>query len=138
MFTPKLCVVLPPADRAQFTTIATKGTTPQKLAVRARIMLMLANRVRPSHIAERLTVSRNHVHYWMRRYVALGVGGVVRDASRPGRKKRLTPERVAGIVTATLTTTPPGRGYRNGAPPLVGCTAPAQDQPRWASRQPSR
>ena len=111
MFTPKLCVVLPPADRAQFTTIATQGTTPQKLAVRARIMLMLADRVRPSHIAERVAVSRNHVHYWMRRYVALGVGGVVRDASRPGRKKRLTPERVASIVNATLTTTPPGRTH---------------------------
>src|SRR4051812_40586002 len=111
MFTPKLCVVLSPTDRAQFTTIATKGTTPQKVAVRARILLMLAERTRPSHIAEQLRVSRNHVHYWLRRYVALGVGGVVRDASRPGRKKRLTPERVADIVNATLTTTPPARTH---------------------------
>lgn len=111
MFMPKLCVVMPPADRAQFATLAAKGSTPQKLATRARIMLMLADHVRPSHVASRLAISRNHVHYWVRRYVTRGVSGVVRDASRPGRKKRLTPERVATIVTATLTTTPPDRTH---------------------------
>jgi transposase len=111
MFMPKLCVVLPPADRAQFATLAAKGTTPQKLAIRARIMLMLADHVRPAHVAARLAVSRNHVHYWVRRYVRFGVSGVVRDAARPGRKKRITPERVAAIVNATLTTTPPGRTH---------------------------
>lgn len=111
MFMPTLCVVLPPADRAQFVTLAAKGTTPQKVAMRARILLMLADHVRPSHVAARLGISRNHVHYWVRRYVALGVSGVVRDASRPGRKKRLMPERVAAIVNATLTTTPPGRTH---------------------------
>jgi transposase len=111
MFMPKLCVVLPPADRAQFATLAAKGTTPQKLAIRARIMLMLADHVRPAHVAARLMVSRNHVHYWVRRYVTLGVSGVVRDASRPGRKKRITADRVAAIVNATLTTTPPGRTH---------------------------
>ena len=111
MFMPKLCVVLPPADRAQFATLAAKGTTPQKLATRGRIMLMLADHVRPAHVAARLAVSRNHVHDWVRRYVRFGVSGVVRDAARPGRKKRITPERVAAIVNATLTTTPPGRTH---------------------------
>jgi transposase len=107
MFMPKLCVVLPPADRAQLADVVANGNTPQKLAVRTRIMLMLGDRVPPSHIATRLAVSRNHVHYWMRRYVAQGVSGVLHDAPRPGRRKRLTPEKVATIVNATLTTTPP-------------------------------
>jgi transposase len=111
MFMPKLCVVLPPADRAQFATLAAKGTTPQKLAIRARIMLMLADHIRPAHVAARVAVSRNHVHYWVRRYLMFGVIGVVRDAARPGRKKRITPEQVAAIVNATLTTTPPGRTH---------------------------
>jgi transposase len=111
MFTPKLCVVLPPADRAQFATLAAKGSTPQKVVIRARILLMLADQVRPSHVADRLAVSRNHVHYWVDRYVTHGVSGVIRDASRPGRKKRLTPDRIAAIVNATLTTTPPGRTH---------------------------
>ena len=109
MFTPTLCVVLPTCDRAQLRTIVANGNTPQKLAVRAQILLMLADQVRPSHVATRLEVSRNHVHYWVQRYVALGVPGVMRDASRPGRKKRITSEQIAAIVKATLTTTPPGR-----------------------------
>lgn len=107
MFMPILCVVLPPADRAQLSDIVANGNTPQKLAVRARIMLMLADHVRPSHIATRLALSRNHVHYWMRRYLTLGVSGVLHDAPRPGRKKRITADQVAAIVNATLSTTPP-------------------------------
>lgn len=107
MFMPTLCVVLPPADRAQLMDIVANGNTPQKLAVRARIMLMLADRVRPSHIATRLTLSRNHVHYWLRRYLQLGVSGVLHDAPRPGRKKRITADQIAAIVNATLSTTPP-------------------------------
>src|SRR6202049_826151 len=107
MFTPKLCVVIPTTDRAQLSAIAMNGNTAQKIAIRARLLLMLADQVRPSHIATRLRLSRNHVHYWMRRYIAFGVRGVVRDASRPGRRKRLTPDKVARIVN-TPTTTPPG------------------------------
>jgi transposase len=107
MFMPTLCVVLPPADRAQLADVVANGNTPQKLAVRAQILLMLADHVRPSHIATRLALSRNHVHYWVRRYLAQGVSGVLHDAPRPGRRKRITPEKVATIVNATLTTTPP-------------------------------
>lgn len=111
MFMPTLCVVLPAPDHAQLRAIVANGNTPQKLAVRAHIMLLLADHVRPSQVATRLALSRNHVHYWVRRYVALGVPGVMRDASRPGRKKRITAEQVAAIVNATLTTTPPGRTH---------------------------
>jgi len=111
MFTPPLCVVLPASDRAQLRTIVATGNTPQKLAVRTQIVLLLADRVRPSHVATRLGLSRNHVHYWVRRYLALGVPGVMRDASRPGRKKRIISEQIAAIVNATLTTTPPGRTH---------------------------
>jgi transposase len=108
MFTPKLCVILPATDRAQLSALVANGNTAKKIAVRARLLLMLADHIRPSHIATRLALSRNHVHYWMRRHVAFGVPGIVRDASRPGRYKPLTPDKVAGIVNATLTTTPPG------------------------------
>ena len=55
-------MVIPPTDRAQFTAIVAIGRTPQKVAVRARIILMLDDRVRPSHFTARLALSRNHVH----------------------------------------------------------------------------
>ncbi len=111
MFMPTLCVVLRAQDRAQFRTIVANGNTPQKHAIRAQILLMLADQVRPSHVATRLGLSRNHVHYWVQRYVAGGVPGVMRDASRPGRQKRITADQIAAIVNATLMTTPVGRTH---------------------------
>ena len=107
MFQPRLCVVLPAADRAQLTEVAARGRTAQKVAVRARLLVWLADRIGPADVARRLRISRNHVHYWVQRYVAHGVSAVLTDAPRPGPTRRLTPERVAAIVTATLTP-PPG------------------------------
>src|SRR5216683_4927849 len=43
---------------------------------------------------------------WRQRYVEAGVGGLLKDAPRPGRLKRIRPEKVEAIVTATLHTTP--------------------------------
>ena len=72
-------------------------------------------RIEPTRLFLELRFSNQpgaaNVHYWLRRYVAQGVSGVLRDASRPGRKKRITPAQVAAIVNATLTTTPPGRTH---------------------------
>lgn len=107
MFAPRLCVLLPAADRAQLSDVAASGKTQQKLAIRAQLLVWLADRVGPADVARRLRISRNHVHYWVRRYVEQGVKGVLTDAARPGRRTRLTPERVDAIVTATLTP-PPG------------------------------
>ena len=107
MFQPRLRVVLPAADRAHLTDVAASGKTPQKIAIRARLLVWLADQIGPADVARRLRISRNHVHYWVRRYVAQGVSGGLTDAPRPGRRTRLTAERIAAIVTATLTP-PPG------------------------------
>ena len=111
MFVPRLCLIVPAADRAQLADVAANGNTAQKIAVRAQLLLWLADRRRPSEIARRLRLSRNHVHYWQERYIETGVGGVLKDAPRPGRHTRITPEDVAAIVNATLTTTPPGKTH---------------------------
>ena len=47
------------------------------------------------------------VRLWANRFVTDGVPGVLRDASRPGRRKQLSPAKVQAIVDATLTTRPP-------------------------------
>ena len=39
MFMPKVCIVLPPTDRAQLTAIVGNGNTSQKIAVRAPLKL---------------------------------------------------------------------------------------------------
>jgi hypothetical protein len=39
---------------------------------------------------------------WQERYLAQGIAGLKRDATRPGRKPPLTPEVIAGVVEKTL------------------------------------
>ncbi len=101
------CVHVSPPEHTQLEQIVRQGKTPQKVAARARIVLMLANHEPPSGVAAALHVSRMTVRLWADRFVADGLPGLVRDATRPGRRKQITPEKVQAIVEATLRTRPP-------------------------------
>jgi transposase len=101
------CVHASPAEYAQLEQIAGHGRTPQKVACRARVVLMLANHEPPASVAEALRISRMTVRRWADRFVTDGVSGLLRDASRPGRRKQITPAHVHAIVEATLRTRPP-------------------------------
>src|SRR5262249_11438154 len=57
MFQPAYCLLASAADRAQLEALVASGRTPQKTAVRARIVLMLVNRVKPSQVAATLGLS---------------------------------------------------------------------------------
>ena len=107
MFLQRYCVYASATEHAQLAQVAERGTTTQKVARRARIVLMLAQQVSPMVVARTLHVSRMTVRLWARRFVAEGVPGVLRDATRPGRRPRLTLAKVQAIVDATLTTRPP-------------------------------
>ena len=107
MFIQRYCVYASPTEQAQLAQVAERGTTTQKVARRARIVLMLAQQASPMVVARTLHVSRMTVRLWARRFVAEGVPGVLRDATRPGRRPRLTLTKVQAIVDATLTTRPP-------------------------------
>lgn len=82
------------------------GSTPQKLALRARILLGAAEGTSNNQLSEELDVSRPTILLWRQRYLDAGLAGVLKDASRPGRKKMITPEEIDAIVHATLHTTP--------------------------------
>jgi len=106
MFQPTYCLVGSSADRAQLEALVAQGRTPQKTAQRARIVLMLINRAKPSHVARTLGLSRMRIRLWAQRYVAKGVEGLLRDATRPPGREPVSPERIATIVEMTLRTTP--------------------------------
>ncbi len=57
-------------------------------------------------LAQQLGVTRPTVLLWRRRYAEAGVGGLLKDAPRPGRKKRIASKKVEAIVNATLHTRP--------------------------------
>jgi transposase len=82
------------------------GSTPQKVALRARILLGAAEGKSNYQLSEELNVSRPTILLWRQRYLDAGLAGVLRDAPRPGRKKMITPAKVDAIVNATLHSTP--------------------------------
>ena len=110
------CVHASQAEQAQLEQVARQGKTPQKVACRARIVLMLSNQEPPSSVADALGISRMTVRLWADRFVGDGVPGLLRDASRPGRRKQITPEQVQAVVEATLTTRPPAATHWSSRP----------------------
>ncbi len=106
MFTPARALSLDDSQTKRLQHLARSGKTPQKIALRARIVLLAGDGV-PNHaIAMQLNVSRPTVLLWRKRFKQFGVPGLLRDAKRPGRKKAIAPEVVQRIVEATLHTTP--------------------------------
>src|SRR5437667_4570200 len=113
---PTFCVHASLAEQAQLEQVARQGRTPQKVACRARIVLMLSNHEPPSSVANALAISRMTVRFWADRFVRDGVPGLLRDASRPGRRKQISPEKVQAVVDATLTTRPPAATHWSSRP----------------------
>lgn len=91
-------------DHDKLTAITRSGSARASLAQRARIVLLAADGVQNSEIADRVGVSRPTVNRWRDRYEASGIDGLV-DEERSGRPREIDP---SDIVTATLTP-PPAR-----------------------------
>src|SRR5437879_8678314 len=84
------CIWLSPEDRATLEGWVADRNTPQKLVWRARIVLLSADRVGVMRIARAISKSKVTVGRWQERYLARGVAGLRRDATRPGRKTPLS------------------------------------------------
>ena len=81
--------------------------TPQKLVWRSRIVLLTAAGVGTMSIVRALGKSKPTVWRWQQRFVAQGIAGLERDATRPGRKPPLAPAVIALVVGKTLHERPP-------------------------------
>ena len=94
-------------DREWLEALVRSGKTPQRVALRAHLILRAAEGRSNHALAKELGISRPTVLLWRQRYIDAGVAGLLKDAPRPGRKKRIGPAQVEAIVNATLQTTPP-------------------------------
>jgi transposase len=90
------------ADRDRLERLVRDRNTPQKVVWRARIVLLAANGLQAIRIAAAVGKSLLTVRRWRRRYVAKGVGGLLKDATRPPRRKPLTAEKIKQVVDMTL------------------------------------
>src|SRR3972149_1901599 len=89
-------------DRVTLEKIMRNGNTPQKVAMRARIVLMSADGIDTGEIMRQLGTSTPTVTRWRHRYGTTGIAGLLKDRSRPGRKKRIDEARVREVVERTL------------------------------------
>ena len=111
MFTPASRLSIDENQRKGLQFLIRSGKTPQKIALRARIILAAAEGAPNNAIASQLQTSRPTVLLWRERFTRLGVPGIMKDAKRPGRKKQISEELVQQVVEKTLHSTPGGQTH---------------------------
>lgn len=89
-------------DRDSLTKLVRARSTPQKVVLRAKIVLGAAEGLSNNALAKELGVSRPTVILWRDRYAKAGVAGLLKDAPRPGRRRQISAAKVEAIVKATL------------------------------------
>jgi hypothetical protein len=121
--------------------LSRSGVASHREVARARALLLAADGVANTRIAETLSVSPTTVKAWRARYAEAGLTqlGPVRPGR--GRKASITMEKVAEIVRSTLRETPPGETHwscRSMA--QAHGVSPATVQRIWSARglQPHR
>src|SRR4029077_16153607 len=101
------------ADRERLERLARGRNTPQKVVWRARIVLLAGDGLTAGDGAAGGGMGGGVGKSWLtfprgrRRYVAKGVNGLLKDATRPSRIKPLTPDKVKQVVHMTLHEKPP-------------------------------
>ena len=96
------CIWLTPADRATLEGWVSGRNTPQKKVWRSRIVLLSAERVGVMAIGRAVGKSKVTVSRWQERYLAKGISGLQRDATRPSRKPPLSADAIKQVVDMTL------------------------------------
>lgn len=107
-WSPAARLEVPSHQLAEVKRLERAPRSPQRIVQRARIILRAAEGASNNAIAAELGVSRPTVILWRGRFAAHGIDGIVKDATRPGRRQSLSQEKIAEVVDATLNTKPEG------------------------------
>jgi transposase len=92
-------------ERAQLQSWARRRTSAQALAQRSRIVLLAAEGLTNTQIAERLEIKRATAARWRSRFAEDRLDGLV-DEPRPGRPRTISDEQVEEVIVKTLESTP--------------------------------
>lgn len=92
--------------REQLNRMANSRSLPHALVRRAQIILMSADGLTNTRIAQRVGLSGSMVGMWRRRFIHQGLMGLY-DESRPGGPRSISDEQVAHMIQQTLKQKPP-------------------------------
>ena len=101
-------VILSDEERRQLGRWSRGRSTPARLVLRSKIVLLAAEGSRNDQIARTLQTRPNTVSLWRNRFVTHRMEGIARDAPRPGRNPRISQEKIDEIIDRTLHTRPRG------------------------------
>jgi transposase len=99
-------ISLAEAIRKQLQQQARGRSVPVRVALRSRIVLLAAEGLQNQQIAAELKVSVRMVALWRKRFLTLGVQGLLKDAPRPGRTPSISSSMVEQVIAKTTQTTP--------------------------------
>lgn len=94
-----------PAQREILQQWTRRSTSAQALALRARIILRLAEGYSSNSVAQHFRVHIQTVSKWRERFCARGVDGLL-DEPRPGQPRKITDAQVEAVLTRTLESKP--------------------------------
>jgi FixJ family two-component response regulator len=84
-------------ERRQLERWSRGRSTPARLVLRARIVLLAANGAMNKNIASDLNTSRKTVSLWRTRFAEQRLAGIERDAPRPGRQPAFQRRQCSGL-----------------------------------------
>ena len=95
-------------DKSALERIVRAPTTEQRVVLRARIVLLTGEGRGTGSIGEQLATTTSTVTLWRNRFEAEGVGGLLKDAHRSGRRSRITKAQMAEVLRQTQHERPAG------------------------------
>jgi hypothetical protein len=96
-----VAIELSEEERLQLEAWTRRRTSAQALAQRSRIVLLAAEGLKNTEIAQRLEVNRAMVAKWRSRFAEHRSDGLT-DEPRPGRPRTITDEQVDAVVSCEL------------------------------------
>ena len=104
---PTTPILLDDDTRARLQAMARSRTLAASLSRRARVVLLAADGLYNTDIAEKVGLSGSMVGYWRKRFLAQGLEGL-QDEPKPGGPRSIEDQRIADLIAKTLETKPPG------------------------------
>ena len=99
-------IALPIETRRRLEKQMRGRSTPVRVALRSRIVLLAADGLQNKQIAALMGVTPRMVALWRGRFIALGVNGLLKDAPRPGRTPAISSAVIEQVIAKTTQTTP--------------------------------
>lgn len=103
------------AERAQLQQWARQRTSPYRLVIRSRIVLLASKGLTVAAIAARVKVAAATVRLWKRRFAQGGLPALTSDAPRQGRPTGISRHVVTAVLEATRHHAPSRRTVRRVA-----------------------